>query len=83
MGVAAVRLDKNGRVEALAAGGLKGFKVRDFEIYLDKRADVALWTDKKGNWRGVLQGWNGAVPAALLAITTDWIHLDVPVSLLD
>ncbi len=82
-GVAAVRLDKNGRVEALAVGGLKYFKVLDFEISLDKRVDIALWKDEKGKLSGLLQGWSGAIPPALLAITKDWIHLDIPVPLLE
>jgi len=82
IGVAASRLDDEGRVEALAAGGLKYFKVQDFKISLDKRIDIALWKDKKGKWRGLLQGWSGSTPASLLAITHDWIHLDVPVPLL-
>jgi hypothetical protein len=81
IGVAAVRLDVKGRVEAMAAGGLKHFKVKDFEIKLDKEVDIALWMDKKGNWKGVLQGWNGAIPAQLMTITKDWIRINVPVPL--
>ena len=81
IGVAAIRLDDEGRVEALAAGGLKYFKVQNFEISLDKRIDIVLWKDGKGKCSGLLQGWRGAIPASLLAITQDWTHLDIPVPL--
>ena len=81
IGVAAVRIDNEGNTEALAAGGLKYFKVEDFEIKLDKRADIALWKDKSGNWKGILQGWTGAIPTQLLLLTNNWKRIDVPVSL--
>ncbi len=80
-GLAAVRLDEKGSIEALAAGGLKYFKVDDFVISLDNRIDLALWKDEKGKLCGLLQGWQGTMPATLLAITQDWRHLDVPVPL--
>jgi len=83
LGLMAVRLDNKGRLEALAAGGLKYFKVLDFEIILDKRVDMAIWKDEMGKLRGILQGWDGAIPSSLLAITPDWIRLDLPVPLLD
>jgi len=76
-----VRLDNEGRVQALAAGGLKYFKAGNFEINLDQRVDLALWRNERGMWRGVLQGWTGEILAPLLAITRDWLRLDVPVPL--
>jgi hypothetical protein len=79
LGVAAVRLDKTGRLEALAAGGLKHFKVGDFEISLDQRTDFALWLDGQGKWQGVIQNENGLIPPQLSAITKQWIRLRVPV----
>jgi len=81
IGVAAVRLDKKGRVEAMAAGGLKSFKTGDMAIELPQRADVALWRDSKGDWRGVLLGYDGPVPDALAKITPNWNRLRVPISL--
>ncbi len=81
IGVAAVRLDSEGRVETMAAGGLKHFKVGNFEIILDQRADIALWKNEQGIWKGALQGWKGTIPTQLLNITKDWIRLDVPVPL--
>jgi hypothetical protein len=57
LGVAAVRLDKNGNVQALVAGGLKSFKSGNFEINLTDRIDIALWINDKGKWEGVIQGW--------------------------
>jgi hypothetical protein len=81
VGVAAVRLDKDGKLEAMAAGALKSFKVGDMSIELPKRVDLALWRDAKGQWHGVLQDWTGPVPNALSAITADWLRLSVPTPL--
>ena len=81
IGVAAVRLDDKGRIEAMAAGGLNYFRVGDFKIKLNKRADIALWKDNDGKWRGVLKGWKGAIPLQLLAITNNWTLIDIPVPL--
>ena len=81
VGVAAVRLGKNGKVEAMAAGGLKMFKAADMTIELPERADVALWLDSKGEWQGVLHGHEGPVPDALTGITRKWIRLRLPVPL--
>jgi len=78
VGVAAVRLDKGGKLEALAAGALKSFRGGGVTIELPERVDMALWRDNKGNWHGVLQDFNGPVPAALLAFTNDWLRLSVP-----
>ena len=79
VGVAAVRLDENGNPEALAAGGLKSFKAGNLEILLNNRTDLALWKNPGGKWEGVIQGWDGAIPDALLQITPDWSRLNVPV----
>ncbi len=81
IGVAAARLDSEGRVETMAAGGLKHFKAGNFEIKLDQRADIALWKNEQGKWEGVIQGWKGTVPTQLLNITKDWIRLDIPIPL--
>ena len=48
IGLAAVRLDPQGQVQAIAAGGLKSFKTSRFRIDLDKRTDLALWKNNKG-----------------------------------
>jgi hypothetical protein len=78
IGVAAVRLDKNGYLQALAAGSLKSFKTGNFEIYLDERLDIALWIDNKGKWKGIIQGWKGAIPPELLKVTKNWNRLNIP-----
>ncbi len=78
IGVVGVRLDKEGKVEALAAGGLKSFTTGGMSIELPRRADVALWHDDQGQMHGVLQDWAGPVPAALTAITGNWLRLSVP-----
>ncbi|MFH0759530.1 MAG: hypothetical protein V2B15_19740 [Bacteroidota bacterium] len=81
IGVAAVRLNRKGEVEAMAAGGLKTIKAGDFEIELKDRTDIALWADDKGEWEGVIQGWEGELPTPLLEITHKWSRLRLPVSL--
>jgi len=81
IGVAAVRLDKNGKVEAMAAGGLKSFKAGEMTIELDQRADVALWRDANGRWQGILQGYQGDVPEPLMNITKNWTRLRLPTPL--
>jgi len=81
IGLAAVRLDANGKPEALVAGGLKSFRTGDFKIELNKRTDLALWVNDKGEWEGVIQGWEGAIPLQLLDITEKWSRLDIPVVL--
>jgi hypothetical protein len=79
VGVAAVRLDENGNPEALAAGGLKSFKAGNLEIRLNDRTDLALWKNTGGKWQGVIQGWDGPLPDALMQITSNWNRLNVPV----
>ncbi len=81
VGVAAARLDHDGKLEALAAGALKSFRGGGLVIDLPERVDVALWRDAKGRWHGVLQDWAGPVPVALAAITNDWLRLAVPTPL--
>lgn len=78
VGVAAVRLDERGRVEAMAAGGLKRFKGGGLSFDLDVRVDVALWRDGAGLWNGVLQGHEGDVPEGLLNLTRRWARLRWP-----
>ena len=78
VGVAAVRLDKAGKLEALAAGGLKSFVVGETKIELPQRVDVALWKDKNGVWQGVLQDYAGDVPKDLAALCKHWTRLQVP-----
>ena len=77
-GVAAVRFGPDGKLEALAAGGLKSFKGGDVTIELAQRVDVALWRDKDGQWRGILQGVDGPVLEPLTRITKTWTRLSVP-----
>jgi len=78
VGVAAVRLDKAGKLEALAGGALKSLRGGGVTIELPERVDVAMWRDGKSQWHGVLQDFSGPVPAALLAFTQDWLRLSVP-----
>ncbi len=82
VGVAAVRLDRGGRVVALAAGALKSFAGSDLRIELAEPADVALWRTAQGQWQGVVQdNSTGPLPEALTRITADWTRVQVPVPL--
>lgn len=76
--MAAIRLDRNGRVDALAAGGLKPFRCRSLTIELPERIDLAFWRDQPGKFRGVLQDWIGPIPDSLISITDDWLRLTLP-----
>lgn len=92
VGIVGIRLTKDGKLDALAAGGLKHVKTSGFTIDLTKRADIALWRDEHGKFHGVLQhpepehpepveGWPGDVPDALEAITKDWLRLGLPAAM--
>ncbi len=78
VGIAAVRLDRRGRVEAMAAGGLQRLVSRSLALDLPERADLALWRDARGQWRGVLHGGAWAIPTELTRLTTNWVRLRVP-----
>jgi hypothetical protein len=81
VGIAAVRLGKDGKLDAMAAGGLKAFRGGGTSIELSERADLAVWRDDQGRMHGVLQDWSGPVPASLSAITDDWLRLAAPTPL--
>lgn len=74
-GMAALRLDENGSVQALAACGLRYFKTQDFVIQLEERIDLALWKNGDGEFEGVIQSLKGDIPLQLLAITKDLVSL--------
>ncbi len=82
-GVAAVRLDQEGRVESLAAAGLKSFKSGEMNILLNERIDFAFRINEKGEYEGVLQGWEGNIPPQLLKITGNWTRIGIPVPYTD
>ncbi len=77
-GLAAIRLDHNGKLEALAAGALQRFKLNDLEISLTQPVDLALWKDQTGKYHGVAQNLKGPLPETLLKITDDWRYLSLP-----
>ncbi len=72
IGMAAVRVDPGGRVEALACGGLRRFKAGELAIELDEPLDLALWRGPGGAWKGAVLALGGALPAALTDLTDDW-----------
>jgi len=81
VGLLAIRLDKRGAVEALAAGGLKRLDAGELKIELADRVDVALWRDRGGKWRGVIQDCSGPIPTGLGKLTDRWVRLSVPIPL--
>jgi hypothetical protein len=81
IGVVAIRFSDDGKVVALAAGGLKSLSTKGLEISLPERTDIAFMTGPDGKTRGVLQCLAGEVPPTLLGITTDWQRLALPPSL--
>ncbi len=78
LGVVALRVSRDGRIDAMAAGGMKRFETKGLSLELPGRAGVALWREVNGGFRGVVQGLDGPLPAALKDLTTDWIRLDLP-----
>jgi hypothetical protein len=81
IGLAAVRLDEDGNLQAMAAGGLKSFKTGNFSIHLDEPFDLAVWKNNQGEWAGVIQGLAGDIPLQLLELTRNWARIDLPVPL--
>ena len=77
VGVAAVRLDAGGKVEAMAAGALKSLKTDSLTIDLPERMDLALFKER-GKWRGIVQGYEGDLPAVLTELTGCWTRLRMP-----
>ncbi len=79
IGLVAVRLEKDGRLAALAVGGLKSIRAGQFSIDLAQRMDLALWHDRDGKLCGVLQDYDGPIPPALANLTPNWLRLSVPI----
>lgn len=77
-GLLAVRLDSQGKLEGLAAGGLKYLRTGETVISLDTPIDLALWREPAGQMRGVVQDWAGPIPPSLASLTTNWLRLAVP-----
>jgi hypothetical protein len=77
IGMAAARLDAEGRIEAFAAGGLKRIEAPGLTIELPERIDVAFWHED-GRPRGVIQGATNSVPSALAELTENWQYLRPP-----
>lgn len=72
VGVAGIRLAKDGSLEALAAGGLKRFYGGGVEITLEQPLDLAVWKEGDGAFHGVVAGDPAKLPEALLKVIKDW-----------
>lgn len=77
VGVAAIRLDSEGRVDAFAAGGLKKLRAPGIDIELPEPLDLAFWRED-GHARGVCQEGVAPIPEALKSLTEDWKLLHMP-----
>lgn len=77
-GVVSVRLDREGDLEALAAGSLKKFSLDDFSIILETPEDLALWKDSEGVFHGIVQNYEGPIEEELKKITPHWEYLSLP-----
>lgn len=77
IGVGAVRLSKDGSVEAVVGGGLKSFRAGSFSLQLSERVDMAL-IKENGVWQGYIQGLNGKIPDGLKRITNNWKRISLP-----
>lgn len=78
IGIAAVKVSRNGELEALACGGMKSIKVGKFNIDLPERLDIAL-IKRSSKWKGIIHNSNGVkIPAPLLNITSDWTLVRSP-----
>lgn len=81
VGVAAVRLDAEGKLDALAAGSLKEFYLEGLDISLPTPIDLALWKNADGRFHGVVQNYQEEIPDELKRITKDWTYLALPAAL--
>ena len=77
IGVGAIRLSKDGSVEAIVGGGLKTFRAGSFSIQLSQRVDVVLLKEK-GMWQGYVQGLVGKIPDELIVLTNNWKRIALP-----
>ena len=78
-GVFAARVDRQGALVALAAGGLRHVSLPGFTLKLDAPEDVVL-VKRDGKWRGLWQTAtpSAPLPAPLAALTDDWRTLVLP-----
>ena len=77
-GVLACRFDAEGKLTALAASDLKQFVAGGVALEIPEGADLALWQDAKGNWKGVFQGPQNSLPDGLKKFPADWRYLQIP-----
>jgi hypothetical protein len=78
VGVAAVRLEADGALAAMAAGGLRRFEGGGVALELPERTDLALWRDRNGHWQGVIQGDAPSISEPLAKLTKQWSLLRLP-----
>lgn len=80
VGVVGLRLDDEGKLDALAASDLIHFQGGGLTIKLDNRMDIALWKDQEEKWVGVIQAEKkGEIPDELTKITDRWTWSKLPI----
>jgi hypothetical protein len=78
-GLFALRVDDEGSVEAMAAGGLRKLRGGGIDLELAEPLDVALWQGADGVRCGAVQGAvDTAIPTALRRLAADWQRLSMP-----
>ncbi|MCL4178222.1 MAG: hypothetical protein KJ072_10840 [Verrucomicrobia bacterium] len=77
-GVLAVRVNAQGHLEALAAGGLRRFEGGGVALQLDPPLDLAFWIDAQRRRHGVVQETTDTIPESLRAWTPHWLRLALP-----
>ncbi|MCC6794538.1 MAG: hypothetical protein IT366_05415 [Candidatus Hydrogenedentes bacterium] len=83
IGVVGIQLREDGTIYALAAGGLKTFKSAAQSIELPERLDIAFFKEPGHEPRGIVHGYDGPIPDALLTLTKDWTRVRVPTPYVD
>lgn len=78
-GLAAVRLGGEGRVTAMAAGGLRRFEGPGLHLQLAMPLDMALWRDADEMLQGVVYT-ELPIPQPLLELTPHWRCLAPPIA---
>jgi hypothetical protein len=71
-GLFAIRLGKDGEVDAFAAGGLRNLHCGDLAVVLDEPVDLACWRDEEGEFVGLWGGTASSIPESLQGLTEQW-----------
>jgi predicted GH43/DUF377 family glycosyl hydrolase len=77
-GVLAVRFTADGKMDALAAGGLTEFACEGFSLRFDMPVDIAYWHNEEGHAKVALQDAPDTALETVAALSGDCIRLSTP-----